>query len=58
MDFPFLLIWRNEIFETFNKTIIIILINSLKKYMLSKHYIKIQGKPVLSINDPNKINDI
>ena len=58
INFPFFLIWKNEIHEKVNYSIIIILINKIKKYMLSKNYIKIQGKPILSINNPNKISNI
>lgn len=58
INFPFFLIWKNDIYENVNYSIIIILINKIKKYMLSKNYIKIQGKPILSINNPNKISNI
>ena len=64
-NFPFFLIWKNDNLENFfikfkNKELRIILfkdiINKLiidiKKYLISNIYIKINNKPVLSINKP------
>ena len=50
--FPYFLIWRNEEIDELNTEILIILINNIKKFLISDNYIKINGKPILSINNP------
>ena len=52
------MIWRNEYFQKVDNNITSILIDDLKKYMTSNNYIKINKKPVLSINNPKKILNI
>ena len=70
INFPFLLIWKNENFkriinnnillikQNYNKINIDKFINDIKKYLISKNYIKIDGKPVLGINDITKIKNL
>lgn len=51
-NFPFFLIWKNDNLENIDNKIIDELINYLKEYMISSNYIKIKGKPILSISKP------
>ena len=55
--FPYFLIWRNEAVDDINIDILTTLINNIGKYMISDNYIKFEGKPILSINNPdNNLN--
>ena len=56
-DFPFFLIWKNDEYKIINKYNIDEFIINIKNYILSKNYIKIQNKPVLSIDNPNKMKN-
>ena len=64
LNFPFFIIWKNENLESINinsnssnteelylKTLDIF-INNTKKYIIGESYIKINNKPILSINRP------
>jgi len=50
--FHYFLIWRNEEIGEINIEILSNLINNIKKFLISDNYIKINGKPILSINNP------
>ena len=66
IDFPFMIIWKNENFfqhiKRFEDNILNDIqllenelnkfIKKIKKYLISKQYIKINLKPVLSLNEP------
>ena len=56
IKFPFFLIWRNDEINNIDKYSLSILINNLSKYLISSNYIKFNGKPILSINNPRKIS--
>ena len=72
INFPFFLIWKNENFEIkSNRTKIDILIeqeyrdkdpeyfiNDIKKFLISKNYIKVNKKPVLGIFNPFEFTDL
>ena len=70
INFPFFLIWKNNKYEIKNKYKNIIIENSysneeafmfiadIKKYLISKNYIKIKRKPILAIYDPSLINNL
>ena len=58
INFPFLLIWRNEEFEKIDFDLIKIFINSITKFLISDNYIKVKKKPILSINNPYKFMNI
>ena len=70
INFPFFLIWKNENFkriinnnillikQKYNKINIDKFINGIKKYLISENYIKIDGKPVIGINDITKIKNL
>ena len=62
MNFPFFLIWKNDDIDEVNNIIIDYLIKHIRKFMIRDNYIKIDSKPVLSINNPynlySKINII
>jgi hypothetical protein len=53
-DFPFLLNWKNDNFKVFNHINIKLInfIKTIKKYLISKNYIKINNKPLISIGNP------
>ena len=53
--FPFFLIWKNEEIKNVHINIIDFLINHITKYIISHNYIKFNGKPILSINNPYNI---
>ena len=55
--FPYFFIWRNEAIDDINIDILKILINNIGKYLISYNYIKINGKPILSINKPENIKN-
>ena len=57
LDFPFFIIWKNDEYKILNKYIIDEFIKNIKNYIKSKNYIKIQNKPVLSIDNPNKMKN-
>ena len=50
MEFMVLPFTTNEIIEN--------LVNNLRQYIISDNYIKIQEKPVLSISNPSKFNNV
>lgn len=66
INFPFFLIWKNDKYEfnSNNKNNSIIInqnytafeaynfFNDIKKYLISKYYIKLNGKPILGIYEP------
>jgi hypothetical protein len=54
MYFPFLLNWKNDNFKVFNhiNLELINFIKTIKKYLISKNYIKINNKPLISIENP------
>lgn len=54
VSFPFFLIWKNDEIKSIDRSIIVILINDIKKYLTSKSYIVINKKPILSIENPYK----
>ena len=56
--FPFFLVWRNEDIENIDSDIIKILFNNITKFLISDNYIKINNKPILSINLKNFILQI
>ena len=56
-DFPFFLIWKNDEYKIINKYNIDEFITNIKNYIISKNYKKIQNKPVLSIDNPNKMKN-
>ena len=70
INFPFFLIWKNENIErsisnnnllykeNLLKIIIDIFIKNIKKYMIKEIYIKINHKPVISINKPSIIPNL
>ena len=55
---PFFLIWRNDGIDNININILEILLDNIRKYLINDNYIKFNGKPILSINNPNKIKNI
>ena len=72
ISFPYLLIWRNEDYRRrflgFENDVFLIqnysinetgkFVRDIKKYLISKNYIRIKGKPVLGIFDPSKIPNL
>ena len=59
INFNFLFIWENNnnnVLEKFDYLNIFII--NIKKYLLSKYYIKINGKQVLSINKPTSFSNL
>ena len=72
INFPFFLIWRNEHyyrrFLGFENDLFLVqnysindtgrFVKDIKKYLVSKRYIKIKGKPALGIFDPSTIPDL
>ena len=72
INFPFFLIWKNDKYELNpnhkNNSIIIKqnytvfdaynFLDNIKKYLISKYYIKIKGKPILGIYEPLLITNI
>jgi len=58
ISFPFLFVWRNEDIENIDSYIIKILFDNITKFLISDNYIKINKKPVLSINNPFKYLNI
>ena len=56
VNFHFLLLLKNEDIKLFDIHIIELLINNITKYLIDK-YIKIVGKPILSINNPFILNN-
>lgn len=59
INFNFLFIWENNnnnVLEKFDY--LNIFIDNIKKYLLSKYYIKINGKQVLSINKPTSFSNL
>ena len=57
VNFHFLLLLKNEDIKLFDMHIIKPLINNITKYLISDKYIKIDGKPILSINNPYILNN-
>ena len=71
-SFHFFLIWKNENFKRilgeYNNILLIKqnyeknnfnkFIKDIKKYLISENYIKIDGKPILGINDLTKIKNL
>ena len=57
MNFHFLLLLKNEDIKLFDIHIIELLINNITKYLISDIYIKIDGKPILSINNLYILNN-
>ena len=55
ISFPFFLIWKNDELDTIDIRTIKILMNNIVIYIKSDNYIKIQEKPILSINEPKKL---
>ena len=69
ISFPYLLIWRNEDYRRrflgFENDVFLVqnysineteqFVKDIKKYLVSKNYIKIKNKPVLGIYDPSTI---
>ena len=72
INFPFFLIWKNNKYEfkykntkeniiienKYNCKTAFMLIIDIKKYLISKKYIKIKKKPVLAIYEPFIINNL
>ena len=72
ISFPYLLIWRNEDYRRrflgFENDVFLIqnysinetgkFVRDIKKYLISKNYIRIKGKPVLGIFDPSTIPNL
>lgn len=72
IDFPFLLIWRNENyyrrFLGFENDLFLVqnydinetsaFVKDIKKYLVSKRYIRIRGKPAFGIFDPSTIPNL
>ena len=72
IDFPFLLIWRNEDYRRrflgYENDVFLVqnysvnetgrFMKDIKKYLVSKRYIRMKGKPVLGIYDPSTIPDL
>ena len=72
IDFPFMLIWRNEdykrrflgyendvyLVQNYSKNDPHKFMKDIKKYLVSERYIKMKGKPVLGIYDPSTIPDL
>ena len=72
INFPFMLIWRNEDYKRrflgFENDVFLVqnysqkdaskFIKDIKKYLVSKKYIRIKGKPALGIFDPASIPDL
>jgi hypothetical protein len=71
INFPFFLIWKNEYKEGKNKSknnllykekfykiLLDIFIKNAKKYMVKEIYIKINNKPIISINQPSIIPNL
>ena len=72
VNFPFLLIWRNEnyyrrflgfendlfLLQNYNINETGQFVRDIKKYLVSTRYIKIKGKPALGIFDPSQIPDL
>ena len=56
VNFNFLLLLKNEDIKLFDIHIIIPLIKNITKYLISDKYIKIDGKPILLINNPYILN--
>jgi hypothetical protein len=57
ISFPFFLIWKNDELDTIDIGTIKILMNNIVIYIKSNNYIKIQEKPILSINEPTKLRN-
>ena len=72
INFPFFLIWRNEDYRRrflgFENDVFLVqnyssndaskLIKDVKKYLVSKKYVRIKGKPVLGIFDPSVVPEV
>ena len=73
VNYPFFLIWNNDeklldyyelkkttaiIEQEYKKNDITIFINNIRKFLINKNYIKINGKPILAIYDPLIIHNI
>ena len=72
IDFPFMLIWRNEDYKRrflgFENDVFLVqnyslddipqFVQDIKKYLISENYIKIKGKPAFGIYDPSTIPDL
>ena len=54
INFPFLLNWKNENFKFLNNLNIELsnFMKNIKKYLISIHYIKINNKPLISLENP------
>ena len=53
VNFPFFIVWRNDMIEEIDIATIDFLIIKISKFMLSDSYIKINNLPILSINSPH-----
>ena len=53
----FFLIWKNDEYKIINTHIIDEFNKNIKNCIINKNYIKIQNKPVLSIDNPNKMKN-
>ena len=72
IDFPFMLIWRNEnykrrflgfendvfLVQNYSSKEIGLFVKDIKKYLVSKNYIKINNKPAFGIYDPSSIPNL
>ena len=58
IEFPFLLIWKNDEIKIYDSKTIDTFIQKIKKYLIFDNYIKINDKPILSINNPYIFDDI
>ena len=69
INFQFLLVWKNNIYNNISKINILSkrkqieneldkFIKDIRKYFVSQKYIKINGKPILSVNNPLIIQNI
>ena len=54
INFPFLLNWKNDNFNLLNNIDLELInfIKNIKKFLISKNYIKINNKPLISIGNP------
>ena len=51
INFPFMIIWQNHRIKNVNINTINKFINNIQKYLISDNYIKINNKPIISINN-------
>ena len=60
INFPFFLNWNNDNFSLLNKIEKKLnnFIKQIKKYLISKNYIKINNKPIISIRNPSTFRNV